>query len=114
MRLKRPRKFNEDHLAFIRQLFCVVCGDNTSVEAAHLRSGNLYYGKQSTGMQTKPDDCWSLPVCSRHHREQHTRNELEWWANEGINPFELALSLYAASGDAEMATAIIQNQCSRS
>ena len=109
--MKHPRRHDEAHLSFLRTLHCVVCGDNTSVEAAHLRAGNLQYGKRPAGMQEKPDDAWCIPLCSRCHRRQHQGNEVRFWTNEGINPWVVALSLYAASGDAQMADEIINGQC---
>lgn len=108
MRIKHPRIKDDAHLDFIRSLPCVSCGDNTATEAAHLRSGNLRYGKASTGMQEKPSDRWTLPLCSRDHRRQHQGNELEFWANAGINPFVLAMSLYACSGDHDVALEVLR------
>ena len=37
-------------------------------------------------------DKWALPLCSRHHRDQHSMSESEFWASHGINPFALAIS----------------------
>ena len=113
MRQRHPRLHSEVHLDFIRGLRCVICGDNTSVEAAHLRAGNRYYGKLSTGMGEKPDDKWALPVCSKDHRRQHSGNEIQFWSNEGINPWVLALSLFAASGDHNLAEEVISQQGQR-
>lgn len=113
MRFKHPRIKDEAHLAFIRELACVSCGDDTATEAAHLRSDNLAYGKRHTGMSEKPDDCWTLPLCGRCHRAQHSGNEKNFWANLGINPWVLALSLRAASGDHELAQEVISRQVHR-
>lgn len=113
MRFRHPRIKNEAHLAFIRELPCVSCGDDTSTEAAHLRSDNLAYGKRHTGMAEKPDDCWSLPLCGKCHRVQHGANEKNFWSNLGINPWVLALSLFAASGDHELAQEVISRQVHR-
>jgi hypothetical protein len=113
MRFKHPRVKNDAHLAFIRNLYCVSCGDDTSTEAAHLRSDNLEYGKRSTGMAEKPDDCWTLPLCGKCHRVQHSGNEANFWANLGINPWVLALSLFAASGDYDLAHEVISRQVRR-
>ncbi|QIO34348.1 DUF968 domain-containing protein [Bradyrhizobium sp. 1(2017)] len=90
-----PRQRDERYLAYIRTLPCCICGDNTSTEAAHLRVGLISAStpKRATGMGEKSSDKWALPLCSRHHREQHRMNELEFWASYGINPFELAISL---------------------
>jgi hypothetical protein len=44
-------------------------------------------------MAQKPDDIWSLPLCNRHHSEQHSiGNELKFWKMYGRDPFILALS----------------------
>lgn len=110
MRFKNQRERDERHLGFLRSLCCVICGDNTTIEAAHLRSGNLDYGKRSTGMQEKPSDKWCLPVCGRHHREQHTTREINFWTNYGKDPFALCARLWMVSGDHEMGETIIERQ----
>ena len=108
MRLRQPRVKDEAHLEFIRSLPCVSCGDNTATEAAHLRSGELKYGKEQTGMQQKPDDKWTTPLCGICHREQHSQNEWRWWRSKGINPFTLAMTLHDISGNHEMACTVIE------
>jgi hypothetical protein len=113
MRLKHARIHDEKHLDFIRSLPCVSCGDDTATEAAHLRSGSLRYGKKPTGMQEKPSDRWALPLCSRDHRRQHQGNELEFWANEGVNPFVLAMTLHDVTGDHETAMQVLKEQTHR-
>lgn len=110
MRQRLFRAHDDPHLDFIRSLPCVCCGNNIQTEAAHLRSDNLEFGKRSTGMQQKPSDMWTLPLCSQHHRDQHAGNEKNFWGNHGINPWVLALSLFAASGDPELAHEVISRQ----
>jgi len=95
LRFKQPREHDKRHLDFIRSLPCCICQDNTSTEAAHIRTGNLAYGKSPTGMQEKSSDKWALPLCGRHHREQHTMNEIAFWKQYGIDPFMLAITLRA-------------------
>lgn len=95
------------HLQFIRTLPCISCmvkGEVTSwSEAAHLRSGSLDHDKRQTGMAEKPSDEWVLPLCTNCHRigpdSQHAGAELVFWEKIGINPFDLAIALYGASGD---------------
>jgi hypothetical protein len=65
------------------------------------------YGKPITGHREKPDDLFALPLCGRHHREQHTGNEVEFWVAQGVDPWLLSLKLFAASGDFELAEEII-------
>ena len=88
---KQPRQHDSAYLDYIRSCPCCLCGDNTSVEAAHLRVGSINDDKSPTGMGEKSFDRWALPLCGRHHREQHSMNEREFWASYGINPFALAL-----------------------
>ena len=94
LRQKEPRVKDAKHLDFIRSLPCAVCKDNTSTEAAHIRTAALGYGKNHTGMAEKPSDKWAVPLCGRCHREQHAfGDELKWWASKGIDPFVLAMTL---------------------
>jgi hypothetical protein len=111
---KRPRVKNNGHLDFIRSLPCAYCGNNVQTEAAHVRTGNPRYGKRNTGGAEKPSDCWAVPLCGEHHRQQHDVNEIEFWAYTGINPFVLALSLYACSGDVMTGESVILAQRSTS
>lgn len=94
------------HLAFIRLLPSAVSG-RTPCEACHIRVGSAIHRKKHTGLSQKPDDWWTLPLTAEEHREQHAGNELEFWRRHGIDPFELAISLYAVSGDTQEATRII-------
>jgi hypothetical protein len=95
LRQRQPRVRDEAHLRFIRSLPCCVCGDDTTVEAAHLRVGSIGHGKPITGMQEKPSDAWCLPLCNAHHREQHSMNELAFWKSHEIDPFMLAIKMRA-------------------
>jgi hypothetical protein len=107
---KRPRIKNEKHLDFIRQLPCACCGNNIQTEAAHIRTGELRYGKRTTGGQEKPDDKWALPLCGWHHTEQHEGAELAFWKRYQIDPFVFALTLYAHTGDVDTAEQVIARQ----
>lgn len=92
LRQRQPRERDNKHLDYIRSLPCCICGDNTSTEAAHLRTSNIGIGKDDHGWG-KPSDKWVLPLCGRHHREQHTMNEMAFWESYGIDPFMRALTL---------------------
>lgn len=92
LRQKEPRQRDERHLDYIRSLPCCICG-GIDTEAAHLRVGSTEHNKRSTGMSEKPSDKWALPLCNRHHREQHSMDELKFWDSHGINPFLLAIAL---------------------
>ena len=92
LRQRQPRIKDNKHLDYIRSLPCCICG-GIDTEAAHIRTASLEHGKQHTGMAEKPSDKWVLPLCNRHHREQHSMNEMDFWKCHGINPFILAMTL---------------------
>jgi hypothetical protein len=109
---RRPRVKDETHLAFIRTLRCCVCGAPCP-DPAHIRAAAVLYGKRETGGGEKASDKWTVPLCRPHHDEQHSNDELRWWSSKGIDPFGLALALYQASGDAEIADGILQANLTR-
>lgn len=89
------------YLAMVRQLPCLKCGMIPS-EAAHVRMSSAAFGKTS-GLQKKPEDRFALPLCSDDHRlardAQHSRSELSFWGEIGINPLIVCEKLYAQRGD---------------
>jgi hypothetical protein len=95
---KRP-----DHLRYIRQLPCCVCGMRP-VEAAHIRFNDAATGKRQAVGQ-KPDDKWTVPLCAGHHRDdndaQHRMGERRFWDRQRINPLLLAELLFSVSPDIE-------------
>lgn len=93
LRQRQPRERDERHLDLIRSLPCAICADDIGTEAAHIRVGSLAHGKDPTGMQEKSSDKWAVPLCNRHHHEQHTMNEMAFWKKYEIDPFMLALTL---------------------
>lgn len=103
---RRPRDRDEKHLAFIRTLRCCICGA-PGPDPAHIRSASSVHGKRETGGAEKPSDKWVVPLCRVHHDQQHSINEIKFWATYGVDPFGLALSLYAHSGDDELAESIL-------
>jgi hypothetical protein len=107
--IKRPRQKNDKHLDFIRGLPCVVCGNNIETQAAHIRVGSRKAAKRPTGMQEKPDDAWTVPMCGQCHTRQHSGNEIGFWKQIGIDPFRTAAFLWQASGDYERGEQIVQN-----
>lgn len=89
---RTPRVRNEAYLRLIRSEPCCLCFSIGNVEAAHIRTGSIEHGKDTTGMGRKPDDVWCLPLCNSHHREQHSDgDELAFWARYGRDPFKLAI-----------------------
>lgn len=87
-----------------------MCLDNTATEAAHIRYGDRRAAKFNPGIGQKPSDCWTIPLCGKHHREQHSQNEQKFWNSQMIDPIAVAAWLYIASGDHEAGCQIVQEQ----
>ena len=104
------RKRDEKHLAFIRTLPCIICGDNTSTEACHIRMSDARIAKPATGIAIKPDDKYVLPMCGAHHRDQHKMSERRFWEQQNIDAVLVALAIYSVSGDAEESEAIMRGR----
>jgi hypothetical protein len=114
MRQRKPRELDDGHLKWIRTLPCIACGRTDSVEAAHIRYGNLLFGKRGTGLGERADDRWVTPLCRECHQSgpysQHgsrSKGEREWWALSGIDPCMVAAGLALHSGDDDRAHMII-------
>ena len=87
-----------NHLDFIRGLPCLICLDNTSTEAAHVRMADNRAAKPITGVGRKPPDMWTVPLCGRHHRMQHAGGEAKFWDRKMIDPDEELGKLDGRSG----------------
>lgn len=108
--MKQPRQRDEKHLQFLRSLPCLVCQNNISTEAAHIRMSDASVGKFNPGVGAKPSDMYAVPLCGDCHREQHAvGNERRYWEGKGIDPIEIAKQLYAVSGDHEAGCRIVMN-----
>ncbi len=107
---KHPRRHNKAHLDFIRGLPCIICGDNTTTEAAHLRFSDRRAAKPQIGMGEKPDDRWTIPLCGKHHRLQHSKGEESFWLDSKKDPIFVALALWGCTGDQESGELILNNQ----
>jgi hypothetical protein len=102
---KHPRVRDEKYLAYVRMQPCCVCKSPGPCDAAHIRTASTVYNKRATGMQEKPDDRWCVPLCRPIpgvkrgcHKNQHSVGEMQFWRDLGINPFEIAIKLYAEGG----------------
>jgi hypothetical protein len=82
-----------NHLTFVRQLPCVVCGKAAPSEAAHVRS------ESDGGTGIKPSDRYCLSLCSSCHALQHEFGELRFWSTLRIDPLNVALRLWTVSGN---------------
>jgi hypothetical protein len=106
---RRPRVHDREHLAYVRQQPCCVCGTRFHVEAAHIRMASVKHDKRPTGMGETAHDRWTVPLCAYHHRlgphglAQHKGSERLFWEQRGIDPFEIAKALWQASGGAARA-----------
>jgi hypothetical protein len=95
------------HLAFIASLECAVwsCA-STPVQVCHVRLRDASRQKdEGTGL--KPHDRYTLPLCWRHHQEQHRLTEPVFWEKAGIAPLDLCDALWDASGDRTKALELI-------
>lgn len=109
MRQRKPRIKDNSHLDFIRSLPCVVCDNNIETEAAHLKMPCPKAAKRNVGIAEKADDKWTLPLCSKHHREQHQIGEAAFWRTHQIDPVQTASFLFGVSGDYESGELIARN-----
>lgn len=107
LRQRRPRIKNERHLKFIRALPCLICGRAPPSEAAHIRLSDASYDVFNPGTGRKSDDSQTLPLCGRHHREQHGLGERDFWKRRGIDPVPVALALHRISGDTDAALFVL-------
>jgi hypothetical protein len=74
-----PRRLrDEEHLAFVAALPCLVCARAPS-QAHHLRFA------QPRALGRKVSDEWAVPLCNLHHRALHdSGNEEIWWRTHNI------------------------------
>lgn len=112
---RRPRIKNDDYLDFIRSLPCCICHNDIETEACHIRFADESVGKRYVGKGEKPDDAWAVPMCGKHHRQQHVGDELEFWIYHNIGPLMLSLALWRAYtlDDRELAEHIIRSRRGR-
>jgi len=84
-----PRRVRDrDHVRFVAQQTCLVCG-RRPCDAHHLRFA------QNRAMSRKVSDEFTVPLCRGHHREVHRcGDEAAWWKNTGINPTAAARALW--------------------
>ena len=84
-----PRRYrNREHLRFVAQQVCLVCGRKPS-DPHHLRF------MQPRALGRKVSDEFAVPLCRSHHRAVHRAgDEQAWWKAAGINPVEAARQLW--------------------
>jgi hypothetical protein len=87
--LSAPRRYrNRDHLRFVAQQPCLLCGRKPS-DAHHIRF------VQPRALGRKVSDEFSVPLCRSHHRAVHRAGAEEaWWKQAGIDPIKIARKLW--------------------
>jgi hypothetical protein len=87
--LPSPRRYrNREHLRYVAQQPCLVCGRKPS-DPHHLRY------TQPRALGRKASDEFVVPLCRVHHREVHrVGDERAWWKHAGIDPLKVARKLW--------------------
>src|SRR5258705_7766741 len=87
-----PRRYrNRDHLRFVMQQPCLLCGRKPS-DAHHIRF------VQPRALGRKASDEFSVPLCRSHHRAVHRAgDEKAWWKQAGIDPIKVARKLWKST-----------------
>ncbi len=84
-----PRRIRDrDHVRFVAQQPCLICGRKPS-DPHHLRFA------QNRALGRKVSDEFTVPLCRGHHRELHRHgDEVRWWGKTGIDPTVSARELW--------------------
>jgi ERF superfamily len=87
-----PRRYrNREHLRYVMQQACLVCGRKPS-DPHHLGF------TQPRALGRKVSDEFAVPLCRGHHRAVHrSRDERAWWRQAGIDPIKVARRLWKAT-----------------
>jgi hypothetical protein len=87
-----PRRYrNREHLRYVAQQACLVCGRKPS-DPHHLGF------TQPRALGRKVSDEFAVPLCRGHHRAVHrSRDEHAWWRQAGIDPIKVARRLWKAT-----------------
>jgi hypothetical protein len=82
------RNRDKTHLRFVATQPCLLC-DRQPSDPHHLRFA------QPRGLGMKVSDEFTVPLCREHHRQlHHSGNEPAWWHDMGIEPLEIAKTLW--------------------
>jgi ERF superfamily len=84
-----PRRYrNREHLRYVAQQACLVCGRKPS-DPHHLGF------TQPRALGRKVSDEFAVPLCRGHHRAVHrSRDERGWWKQAGMDPIKIARRLW--------------------
>lgn len=107
---RQPRQEDAGYLELIRALPCLKCGDHPS-EAAHIRMASAAFAKPSPGMQAKPDDKWTLPLCGGCHRldknSLHKIGEVPFFYSLNLNPLLVCEQLQKVNRSIEAMRSVV-------
>jgi hypothetical protein len=79
---------NREHLRYVAQQACLVCGRKPS-DPHHLGF------TQPRALGRKVSDEFAVPLCRGHHRAVHrSGDERAWWWLAGIDPIKIARKLW--------------------
>lgn len=109
---RQPRERDPGFLAFLRRLPCIagmiVGGCEGPVQAAHVRFSRAGKGR-NPGMGSKNHDRHANPLCNGHHiNDQHQRSEVAFWADLGVDAYDLSAALYQAYQAGEDGAAVLR------
>jgi hypothetical protein len=91
VKLRRSR--DKDHLRFIANQPCTVCG-RQPCEAHHIRYA------QPRALGRRVSDEFTVPLCRVHHRELHRKgDERAWWIKFNVDPLPIALRFWQYTRD---------------
>ena len=87
--LAAPRRYrNREHLRYVAQQACLVCGRKPS-DPHHLGF------TQPRALGRKVSDEFAVPLCRGHHRAAHrSHDERGWWRQAAIDPIKVARRLW--------------------
>ena len=85
---KPARDRDRVHLRYVAGRPCLVCG-RTPSDPHHVKFA------ESWTVGRKVSDRFTVPLCRLHHHELHRRgNERVWWQQKGIDPLQIAKTLW--------------------
>ena len=90
--ISEPKRHRcKEHLKFVAQQPCLVCGRSPS-HAHHVRYA------QPRGLGLKVSDEFTVPVCATHHHQLHqTASERSWWEEKKLDPLPVAEGLWRST-----------------
>lgn len=111
---KKEKSFHEEregmdskHCALLRLMPCCVSLVQPAGTVHHLKSGPAM---KERGVGMRATDRWGIPMTWEMHQEIErigSRKERQWFLDRGVDPHDLAVSLWNGTGDLERMTKIL-------